>query len=239
MTTQIENYSLEDLLLFEPKDLRSLRHRNKLNQRFHLALISKDWWGGENEYRAAHIINEAYRLCAIFCYDDDPMDDPYFTYVKACHEKTDNEEDADLALMFFCIILEAYSDQGGKSPAAPSLDIFQFCHEIHRYIFDLENNIFWVEEIPAIKESSIVTDMAVLMDIQPCPPQNMICLANHEIVGNATSNYDQDCIREIISRFPTIDQQLEILNLILNAWNGCLSTETGNASSYVDTYLPF
>lgn len=209
---------LSSQFLYTYKTLSQLRKHNKLNQIFdsyYKNQTQDDLENDYSEYRSQRCINEAYRICALFFSDNDPLADVEYIYERQIEDLL-GEINADFTKAYVIILLEGYSKHSKKKTSNE-----HNAEIIKSFIDDFSSNIVYnkyfkdflnIEYPPVLFEN-------LELKAQPTPLSQLTCI-NYKGLAEATNNYDQDKIVEIINRYESNEDKIALIDIMKNVFNG-------------------
>lgn len=210
-------FTFDEQLRYYPKSLKELRKGNPFNKKLHEITI-----GVENNYNdtdVENLINGCYFLCVKFCHDNNPMDDPYYQYVEECRRFGRK----DICITAIQILLGEYANQcqqNNTKPLRPFETISTFCDNIENYkdagLNPYADKLVYSDIIDLKKEATRL-DLSRTFYVHPTPPKELRNY-NKELILELTHQFDEHEIKKIISYYTSVDEQLEMMNIIKDAY---------------------
>lgn len=226
------HYQLSDLLMFEVKNLPTLRKENKLNIIFHNRLRGywNDWNSQNQESRSAEIINEAYRLCAKFLLDKDPLCDVEYQYIRECDKlfycENINDGVSYFSIYYAWILLTALKKHCEEHNCSCKPELQEFCDSLYFERVLPKMDDYWEKVQKELLSEAQKVDMVQVLRVRPWPLESLLrrtTYINKSTVAASTENdthgsFDQDKIREIVLRYPNKEDRLMMLRIIYNCY---------------------
>lgn len=210
-------FTFEEQLRYYPRTLKELRKGNLFNQQLHSKILTVE--SKYTETDVTNLINGCYFLCVKFCHDDNPMDDPYYQYVKECQRFGRK----DICITAIQILLSEYASQCQKNntkPLQPFETISAFCDNIESYkeaeLSQYADRLDY-SDVSDLKEEAAKLDLSRTFYVHPTPPTALLNY-NRETIKEFTHQFDEREIKKIISYYTNVDEQLGMMNIIKDAY---------------------
>lgn len=210
-------FSIEEQLKYHPQTLKELRKGNSFNQLLHKTILNVA--SNYTETDVENLINGCYFLCVKFCHDDNPMDDPYYQYVKECRRFGRK----DICITAIQILLGEYASQCQKNsatPLQPFETISAFCDNIESYkeaeLSQYADRLDY-SDVSNLKKEAAKLDLGRTFYVHPTPP-NALLNYNMETIIELTHQFDEREIKKIISYYTNVDEQLGMMKIIKDAY---------------------
>lgn len=210
-------FTFDEQLRYHPQSLKELRKGNPFNQKLHSMIIGVESECTETDVQ--NLINGCYFLCVKFCHDNKPMDDPYYQYVKECQRFGRK----DICITAIQILLGEYSNQCKKNsatPLQPFETISAFCDNIESYkeaeLSPYADRLDY-SDVSDLKKEAAKLDLSQTFYVHPTPTRELRGY-NRNILLELTHHFDEHEIKKIISYYTNVDEQLELMNIIKDAY---------------------